>query len=273
MGRLTPVIHEDSGPARKRTASAMSSTWPDPGDRHARDVVVQQRAPGGDERHELVVDDARLHAVDPDAVGTQLLRGALAEHVDAGLRGPVGPQVAVGEGAGARRHADDRAAPVRAHRSHGVLDRQHGADQVDVDGGTQGLGVRVGERPHVERSAGVGEEDAQAAGGLGGEGHGGGDLLLDGHVGHDVTDRAALTDRRRDLLDRCHELVLGATADRDVCAVGGQADGRPEPDAAASAGDECGHAGDRGRGHGGLRSVGSMRGALRGGLPSVEVGE
>ena len=75
-----------------------------------------------------------------------------------------------------------------------------------------------------------------------------GDLLLDGDVGHDVAGRGAVgRGAASDALVRVDELLLGAPADRDVRAVGGEALGRGEPDAAPAAGDEDGPAGDAGR--------------------------
>ncbi len=83
----------------------------DPSERHLLQVVVEQRAAGGDGGHELVVDDPGRHGVDPDAERAELLGGRLGEEADAGLGHAVGPQVRMGETAGARGHEDDGAGP------------------------------------------------------------------------------------------------------------------------------------------------------------------
>ena len=99
----------------------------------------------------------------------------------------------------------------------------------------------------MERAAGAGEEPVDAAGRLGGRRDGGGDLLLDGDVGHDVADGGVPGRHGGDPLAGVDQLLLGAPADRDVRAVGGEPLRRGEPDAAAAAGDEDGPAGDPGR--------------------------
>ena len=60
--------------------------------------------------------------------------------------------------------------PAVAHRRDRVLDAQRGADEVEVDRGPDRVDVGLGERAHVERPAGVGEEDVELSGGLAGGG-------------------------------------------------------------------------------------------------------
>ncbi len=230
----------------------------DAADGHLGQVVVEQRATGGDEGHQLVVHDARLDGVDPDPGGAQLLGGVPAQHVDAGLGRSVGPEVAVGEAPGPRGHPDDRAARCLAaadpgphagrHQGGTVLDAEEGADQVEVHGGPDLADVGLGHRPHVERSAGAGEEDLEPAPLLGRHPDRLGDLVLDGDVGHHVPGGAHRVRPRRGHVrqdsDRLAQAILGAPADGDVGAVGDQARGGAETDAAAPAGHQRREPGD-----------------------------
>ena len=87
----------------------------------------------------------------------------------------------------------------------------------------------------MHRPAGVGDEDVEPTGHLGGERVGRGDLVLDGHVGDDVANGGTVGCLGGDDVHRGHELVLGAAADGDVGAVLHEADGTAEADAASAA--------------------------------------
>src|SRR5664279_3167265 len=55
------------GPGQKPDRSRDVLDRPQTADRHLGQVVVEKRAPGGDRRHQFVIDDSRLDRVDPDA--------------------------------------------------------------------------------------------------------------------------------------------------------------------------------------------------------------
>ena len=221
MPIIWPVIHVDSGPARNATTAATSSTVPTRDDRHVLVVAVEDRPARGDERHELGVDDARLHRVHADVVLAELVGRALHEHLDAGLARAVRAHEAVRRVAGDRRHPDDRAAAVAHHRRARVLDAQERADEVQVDGRaprrrrrTRRSGRRAANRPRTRtarRAARSARPPAATAR----------STSASTVTSHTVYCTVTPSARRGvDLGDRVGEPGLGAARDRDVGAVG-----------------------------------------------------
>src|SRR6202020_859043 len=143
-----------------------------------------------------------------------------------------------GEMAGSRRHPDDRpslaAGHPGGHDRRRMLHTQERPDQVHVHGGADGLQVGVSQRAHMERSAGVGEEDVEPAGASGCDADGVHHLLFYGDVGDHIVCRP----QRRQLVDRPLQPVLGAPADSDVGAVSPQSLRRSEADTASTPGDQ-----------------------------------
>ena len=108
-------------------------------DGRVRLVVVGERR---DERGLRVGGDDGVHA---DAVAGVGGRDGATEPVHAGLRRAVrGEDVALAAHARWGCREDDRAAAVREHRAHRVLQRQERAGEVDVDGAPPHLEVEVG---------------------------------------------------------------------------------------------------------------------------------
>ena len=132
-------------------------------------------------------------------------------------------------------------APARAIGRGRVLDRQHRAGDVQVDGAPPRVGVHLGDRAERLGAAGARDHAVERAGRLARGGHGGGDLLLVGDVGDRVLRRSRPPGpTARSSSTAPSEPLLGAAADRDVGAVADEALRAAEPDAAPAAGDEGG---------------------------------
>ena len=170
----------------------------------------------------------------------------------------------MGEVAGTRRHADDRAAggvtPVgpRAdpgrHQRRTVLDAEECPDQVEVDGGPdrrrrrrRRSGPCGPRRRHWRTGCRAGPARRAAASTAA--------AICSSTVTSATTYRAdphraparppgRSRRRRSSVVDGEPELLLGPSADGHVGAVLDQPGGRPEPDAAAASGDQRGVAGD-----------------------------
>ena len=150
----------------------------DPTQRDLREVVVQEAAAVGDGIHQLGGDDARLDRVDPDAPRAQLVGGDAAQHVQTGLGRSVDAERPERVRAGVGRHADDRAAALRQHGSGGVLDRQEGADVVELDRGPDRVELGGDEGTQMLRPTGAGEDDVEASAPLDRGGNGLDDVVL-----------------------------------------------------------------------------------------------
>ena len=78
-----------------------------------------------------------------------------------------------------------------------MLDAEKGPDEIEIDGGPHLGQVGAGDRAHVHRPSGVGEQDVEPAAFNGGGIHRMGHLLLDGHVGHHIGSGALRTAAHR----------------------------------------------------------------------------
>ena len=159
-------------------------------DRHVLVVAVEDRSARRDERHQLGVDDARLHRVDADVVLAELVGRALHEHLDAGLARAVRAHEPVRRVTGDRRHADDRAAAAAHHRRRRVLDAEERADEVEVDGRPPAVDIGCDDRAAVQRATRAREQHVELAGRFDRGGDGALDVGLVGDVADDVAARS-----------------------------------------------------------------------------------
>ncbi len=133
-----------------------------------------------------------------------------------------------------------------------LMDKE-GADQVEVDGGPDLVGIGPGDGTHVHGSPGIGEQDVEPAPLGRGGGHRRRHLVLDRHVGDHVGGGSPGRGRRRpgrvgggrlENADRGAQALLGPPADGHMGAVADQTDGGTETDPASAPGDQGRQAAD-----------------------------
>ena len=115
-----PVIHDDSGPMRKRTRPAMSSVVPRRRERHLVEVVGVRLRVVHEPCREIGGHEAGAHGVHAHARAAQLVGGVAHEHFDRGLRDAVRRHPAMREDAcdrGDRDASHRRRRPSRGRRA------------------------------------------------------------------------------------------------------------------------------------------------------------
>ena len=172
---------------------------------------------------------------------TELVGGALHEHLDTGLARAVRAHEPVRRVTGDRRHAHDRAAPSADHRGRRVLDREERTHQVEIDRRAPARGVGSDDRTTVQRSTRAREQHVELATRFARGRDRALDVGLVSDVAHHVVRGRAGGRNRTYLRDRLGEPGLGAPGDRHVRAVGGEPERTPEPDPGTAPGDERGH--------------------------------
>ena len=224
-----PVIHDDSGPAKKRISAAGSSISPRRGSAPSAAKGVHQRSIRERVGARRCASHAWAHRVDPDVGLAQFVRSDMDEVIDARLAGAVRGDVARRERSRGRRHRHEGAEARAHHRPPGVLQQQeHGLDVVAhlVD---ETVVIPQQDRPesglprhddsHVQLAVLRRVIDRCR------------NLRTVVGIGREVRHLAPLLGQRGGGID---ELLLGASRDGDVRTVSRQHPGRPEPDPASA---------------------------------------
>jgi hypothetical protein len=139
---------------------------------------------------------------------------------------------------GKRGHAYKRTATRRDHVRSGILDRQHGAENVEVKHAQELFGVEQVVRTHAAAATGICNEAIEATEYFDVASNKSGNVGFNGDIGDLMTDLARST-ASLNAIDDVGESAFGPATNGDVHAVLGKTGCARCADASATTGDDC----------------------------------